>query len=109
MDARSFAWRVSLALTALALAACGGGVVISRIDELTPDSYRETEVRRRDGREFGRYAGGTHHVSFTRDMVVVDGKHVYRDPRKLAWAAGRLRRKIGALVTRRTAAEPSPA
>ncbi|HYW54504.1 MAG TPA: hypothetical protein VE826_11065 [Dongiaceae bacterium] len=87
----------------------GGGVVISRIDELTPDSYRETEVRRRDGREFGRYAGGTHHVSFTRDMVVVDGKHVYRDPRKLAWAAGRLRRKIGALVTRRTAAEPSPA
>lgn len=87
----------------------GGGIVISRVDELTPDAYRETEVRRRDGREFGRYAGGTHHVSFSRDLIVVDGKRVYRDPRKLAWAAGRLRRKIGAFVTRRTAAEPSPA
>jgi hypothetical protein len=87
----------------------GCGVVIARVDELTPTAYRETEVRRLDGREFGRWAQGFHTVSFSGDLVVVDGKHLYRDPRKLAWAAKRLRHKIGRLLARRQITEPSPA
>jgi hypothetical protein len=87
----------------------GCGVVIARVDELTPNAYRETEVRRLDGREFGRYADGFHTVSFSRDVVVVDGKHVYRHARKLGWVAKRLRHKIGRLLARRQITEPSPA
>ena len=72
----------------------GGGVAIARIDELSPTAYRETVVRRFDGREFGRYDAGFHTVSFTRDDVVVDGKHVYHDVRKLGWALRRIRAKL---------------
>jgi hypothetical protein len=61
----------------------GGGLAIARIDELTPVSYRETIVQRHDARTFGRWNGGIHTVSFTRGRIVVDGKHVYRDLRKL--------------------------
>ena len=87
----------------------GCGLVIARVDELTPTTYRETEVRRFDGRGFGRYADGFHTVSFSRDVVVVDGKHLYRHPRKLGWVAKRLRHKIGRLLARRQITEPSPA
>ena len=87
----------------------GCGVVIARVDELTPTAYRETAVRHLDGHEFGRYADGFHTVSFSRDVLVVDGKHVYRHVRKLGWAAKRVRHKIARLLARRRITEPSPA
>ncbi len=74
--------------------AYGAGVVIARVDELTPTAYRETVVRRLDGREFGRYADGVHTVSVCGETVAVDGKHVYRDPRKLLWAVRRMRERF---------------
>ncbi|MBV9439320.1 MAG: hypothetical protein JOZ24_04935 [Candidatus Eremiobacteraeota bacterium] len=61
----------------------GGGLVIARVDELTPTSYRETIVQRRDAHGFGRWSGGIHTVSFGAGRIAVDGKHVYRDVRKL--------------------------
>ncbi|MEA2688662.1 MAG: hypothetical protein QOD51_1269 [Candidatus Eremiobacteraeota bacterium] len=61
----------------------GGGLVIARIDELTPTAYREEIVQRHDARALGRWNGGIHTVSFARDRIVIDGKRVYRDVRKL--------------------------
>ena len=68
----------------------GGGVVIARIDELSPTSYRETIVRRLDAKQFGRWCDGVHTVSFARGRIVLDGKRVYHDFRK----APRLLKKI---------------
>jgi hypothetical protein len=87
----------------------GCGVAIARVDELTPTAYRETIVRRLDARAFDRYSDGIHTVSFSRGLVVVDGKHVYRDPRKLAWAFRRLPERVRGLLGRRPVSEPSPA
>jgi hypothetical protein len=84
----------------------GGGVAIARIDELSPAAYRETVVRRFDGREFGRYAEGFHTVSFTRGDVVVDGKCVYHDARKLGWALRRIRARLGRMLRGRTLTAP---
>jgi hypothetical protein len=61
----------------------GGGLVIARIDELTPDAYREEIVQRHAAGGFGRWNRGIHTVSFTRGRIVVDGKYTYRDLRKL--------------------------
>jgi hypothetical protein len=74
----------------------GGGLVIARIDELTPTSYREEIVRRHDARAFGRWSDGVHTVSFAPGRLVVDGKRAYRDLRKLRGAA----RKIAGLGRR---------
>ena len=68
----------------------GGGLAIARIDALTPSDYRETVVRRIDGRGLGRWSDGIHTVSFMRGALVVDGKRSYRSARKLAWALPRL-------------------
>jgi len=87
----------------------GGGLAIARIDVLTPAAYRETIVRRLDARAFGRWNAGIHTVSFTRDTLVVDGKHVYRDARKLAWAAKKIRRRIGRLLARPPVGGVTPA
>ena len=84
----------------------GGGVAIARVDELSPTAYRETVVRRLDGREFGRYAGGFHTVSFSRGEVVVDGKCVYHDVRKLAWAMRRIRARLGRMLRGRALTAP---
>lgn len=87
----------------------GGGVAIARVDELSPTAYRETIVRRLDGRDFDRYNAGLHTISFTRGDVVIDGKHVYYDPRKLAWAMRRIRAKLGKRFRRRPLAAPEVA
>ena len=83
----------------------GGALAIARIDELTPTAYRETIVQRHGARGFGRWNAGIHTVSFTRGRIVVDGKHVYRDLRKLPGAVRRLAARIGALFGRRPAKE----
>lgn len=72
----------------------GAALAIARIDELTPWSYRETVVRRIDPSSFGRWNAGVHTLSFSRGEAVIDGKHVYRDPRKLGWVGRRLREKL---------------
>jgi hypothetical protein len=87
----------------------GGALAIARIDVLTPAAYRETLVRRIDARRFGRWNAGIHTVSFTRDTLVVDGKHVYRDARKLGWAAKKIRRRIGRLLARPPVGGVTPA
>jgi len=87
----------------------GGGLAIARIDLLTPAAYRETIVRRIDARAFGRWNAGIHTVSFSRGTLVVDGKHVYRDARKLAWAAKKIRRRIGRLLARPRVSGVTPA
>ena len=87
----------------------GGGVAIARVDELSPTAYSETVVRRLDGHEFGRYDGGFHTVSFTRDDVVVDGKHVYYDVRKLGWAVRRIRARLGRMLRGRAVTAPRAA
>jgi hypothetical protein len=79
----------------------GGGLAIARVDELTPTAYREKIVCRHDARSFGRWNGGIHTVSFTRGQVVVDGKLVYRDLRKLPRVARKIGSSLGRLVTRR--------
>ncbi len=63
----------------------GGGLVIARIDELTPVTYRETVVRRRSADTFERYSSGVHTVGVTSDAIVLDGKHVTYDLRKVVW------------------------
>jgi hypothetical protein len=83
----------------------GGALAIARIDELTPTAYCETIVQRHGARGFDRWNAGIHTVSFTRGRIVVDGKHVYRDLRKLPGAVRRLAARIGALFGRRPAKE----
>ena len=51
-------------------------------------------MQRHDARGFGRWNAGIHTVSFTRGRIVVDGKHVYRDLRKLP---GAVRARLAAL------------
>jgi hypothetical protein len=87
----------------------GGALAIARVDELSPTAYRETVVRRLDGSEFGRYDKGFHTVSFTRDDVVVDGKHVYHDVRKLSWAVRRIREKLARKLRGRALTASQPA
>jgi hypothetical protein len=83
----------------------GGSLAIARIDELTPTAYRETIVRRHSARAFGRWNDGIHNVSFSGETVVVDGKHAYRDPRKLPLAARKAGALLGRLFNRRRRAE----
>ena len=84
----------------------GGGLAIARVDELTPTAYRETIVQRHGAAGFGRWNDGIHTVSFTRGRIVVDGKHVYRDLRKLPGAARKLAARAALLLRgRRTAKE----
>jgi hypothetical protein len=79
----------------------GGGIVIARVDELCPTAYRETIVRRIDSRGFGRWDDGVHTLSFSGGEIVLDGKHVYRDIRKPAWAARSMRARLRRLVGRK--------
>jgi hypothetical protein len=85
----------------------GCGLAISRIDELTPQTYRETVVRRLDLGGHGRYADGTHTLSFAGDTIAIDGKHVCTDVRKLGWAFSRLTKRLRRIG--RVRAKPSPA
>jgi hypothetical protein len=79
----------------------GGGLAIARIDVLTPTAYEEHVVQRHGAHGFGRWNQGIHTVSFTRDRVVVDGKHVYSDLRRLPGAAKKIASVARRLVTRR--------
>jgi hypothetical protein len=88
--------------------AYGDAVTIARVDELTPTAYRETIVRRLDGRGFGRYAAGAHTVSVCGNTVVVDGKRVYRTLRKTLWAGQRLFGRFRRRSARREAVAPEP-
>ncbi|MDB5093245.1 MAG: hypothetical protein JWO85_1346 [Candidatus Eremiobacteraeota bacterium] len=79
----------------------GGGIVVARVDELSPTAYRETVVRRLDGSGFGRWNDGVHTLSFSGNQIVLDGKHVYHDLRKPAWAARSMRASLVRLIGRR--------
>jgi hypothetical protein len=79
----------------------GGGLAIARIDVLTPSDYRETVVRRIDGRGLGRWSDGLHTVSFMPGALAVDGKHTYRSAAKLAWALRWLPGRIGSVLAQR--------
>lgn len=79
----------------------GGGLAIARVDVLTPSAYREEIVCRYDARGFGRWNAGIHTVSFSRGRVVVDGKYVYRDLRKVPGAVKRIGGVARRLVGRR--------
>jgi hypothetical protein len=83
----------------------GGGIVIARIDELTPTAYRETIVQRHSARGFDRWNAGIHTVSFTRGRIVVDGKHVYRDLRNLPGVARKVLARAGRLLRGRRPAK----
>jgi hypothetical protein len=78
----------------------GGAVVIARVDELTTTSYRESFVRRVEAPP-GRYPDGFHTISFCGDMLVVDGKRTYRDPRNIGRAAAAFRGRIARALARR--------
>ncbi len=73
----------------------GAGLVIARIDLLTPTAYHETIVRRLDGRALRPSAAGIHTVNFSAGLITVDGKRARFDPlksvRRLARQARRLR------------------
>ncbi|HEX3550204.1 MAG TPA: hypothetical protein VHT53_07515 [Candidatus Elarobacter sp.] len=81
----------------------GGGLVIARIDELTPASYREEIVRRIDARQLGRWCDGIHTLSFARGRIVIDGKRVYHDFRKAPHVVKRLREAARRFRARRKA------
>ncbi|HTD38412.1 MAG TPA: hypothetical protein VK669_12925 [Candidatus Limnocylindrales bacterium] len=68
----------------------GCALVIARIDELTPSSYREQIVRRLDPSGFARWNAGIHTVSFAPGRIVIDGKRAYRDLRRLRGAARKI-------------------
>jgi hypothetical protein len=85
----------------------GCGLAIARIDELTPQTYRETVVCRLDLGGHGRYADGTHTLSFANGTIAIDGKHVYHDVRKLGWVLSRLTKRFRRIGPAR--AKPSPA
>ena len=85
----------------------GCGIAIARVDELTPLTYRETVVCRLDLGGHGRYADGTHTLSFGDGVIAIDGKHVDTDLRKLGWAFSRLTKRLRRIG--RARAKPSPA
>ena len=85
----------------------GCGLAIARVDELTPQTYRETVVCRLDLGGHGRYADGTHTLSFANGAIAIDGKHVYYDLRKLGWVLSRLTNRFRRIGSAR--AKPSPA
>ncbi len=69
----------------------GGGLVIARVDELSPTAYCQEIVQRHGAAGFGRWSDGIHTVSFARGRFVVDGKRTYRDARKIVSAAMKIR------------------
>jgi hypothetical protein len=77
----------------------GGSIALVRIDELSPDEYRETLVRR-IAPPPGRFADGFHTISFAGDTLVVDGKRTYRDIRNIGRALRALRTRIGRALNR---------
>ncbi|MGP6157342.1 MAG: glycosyltransferase [Vulcanimicrobiaceae bacterium] len=60
----------------------GGGLVIARVDALTPTEYRETIVRWLDGSALRPPRAGMHTLNFVADLAVVDAKRVSLDPFK---------------------------
>ncbi len=80
----------------------GGGLVIARIDELTPTSYCEEIVQRHAARHLGRWSDGIHTVSFAGGRIVVDGKRVYSDFRKIPSTARKIRSLARRVLARRT-------
>ena len=78
----------------------GGGVVVTRVDELSPHAYRETVVRRIDGRDVGTYCDGVHTLTFASGTIGLDGKRVYHDVRKVAWVLQKAGVKLRARIKR---------
>jgi len=64
-------------------------------------------VQRHTAGGFGRWSEGIHTVSFTRGRIVVDGKHSYRDVRKLPGTVRKTIGAVGRLLTGRRASEPT--
>ena len=86
----------------------GGAVAVVRIDELSPDAYRETLVRR-IAPPPGRFADGFHTIGFSGDLLVVDGKRTYRDVRNAGRALRALRIRIARAIHRsRSHRAPAP-
>jgi hypothetical protein len=60
----------------------GGAVIIYRVDHLSSETYRETEVTRVVPDPAGLYPSGLHTLSVTDHAIVIDGK-----TREFAWTA----------------------
>ncbi len=71
----------------------GGAVVIHRVDELTPTSFRETPVQRIEPDPDGPWPEGVHTLSAAGPVTLVDGKR---------WTLSRhtVRRELGRLAKR---------
>jgi len=85
-------------------ASYGGGLVIARVDELSPTAFRQEIVQSHGAAGFGRWSDGIHTVSFASGRFVVDGKHTYRDARKITSVLT----KIRSLALRRLLRRPAP-
>ena len=55
-------------------ASYGGALAINRIDELTPENFKETTVRRLGPLTSGLYRAGIHTVSGNDQITIVDGR-----------------------------------
>jgi glycosyltransferase involved in cell wall biosynthesis len=77
----------------------GGGLVLARVDELTPAAYRETIVRRLEGGALRPPRQGIHTLGFAPGTIVLDGKRVTFDAlnpvRRLVQLARRRAARIG--------------
>jgi hypothetical protein len=71
----------------------GGAIAIARIDELTPNTYHETFVRRLAPPP-GRFADGFHTVSCVGNLLILDGKRTHYDARNVGRALRALRARI---------------
>ena len=61
----------------------GSGIILNRIDCLSPSAYLETPVREWHPQKHSIYGAGLHTISFTATVAVIDGKRVRFSP----WAA----------------------
>ena len=63
----------------------GSGIILNRIDLLTPSSYEETPVREWGPEKDSLYRDGLHTICFTATSVIVDGKRVRVTPFAAMW------------------------
>ncbi|HEV2738250.1 MAG TPA: hypothetical protein VGU66_06680 [Candidatus Elarobacter sp.] len=88
----------------------GGAITIARVDELTPDTYRETRVRRLEANPAWPYPDGLHTLSFCNGTIALDAKRTYTDLRYLSRIVRVFRRRAERRRAQRAArvsAQPS--
>ena len=63
----------------------GSGIILNRIEYLTPSRYRETPVREWQPQKDSLYSQGLHTISFTATAAIVDGKRFRFTPFAVFW------------------------